>query len=100
MPTSMMRGRSFSNTFILVDEASNISSAGIKTILTRLAEGSKMVIIGDPSEKDTRSIEDGLSDLAFKLRVKGDIEGVDLIQFTREDIVRHHLIGRVLDLYD
>lgn len=100
MPTSMMRGRSFSNTFILVDEASNISPAGIKTALTRLGEGSKMVIIGDPSQKDTRdNVEDGLADLAFKLKVKGDIEGVDLIQFTNQDIVRHHLIARVLDLY-
>lgn len=99
MPTSMMRGRSFSNTFLLIDEASNISPAGIKTALTRLGEGSKMVIIGDPTQKDTKGIEDGLSDLAFRLRVKGDIEGVDLIQFSTEDIVRHHLIARVLDLY-
>lgn len=99
IPLSMLRGRSFSNCFIIGEEAQNYSVASMKTLLTRLGQDSKMVIIGDPNQKDTRC-ENGLSDLIYKLRVKGYIDNVDMIQFTREDIVRNSLIERVLEMYD
>lgn len=99
MTTSMMRGRSFSNCFVLMDEMQNASPASMKTCLTRLGDGSKMVIIGDPKQKDTR-FDSGLEDLIYRIRVKGKIDSVETIQFTKEDIVRHHAIARILELYN
>lgn len=98
MPMAMLRGRSLSNCFIIADEMQNSTPASMKTLLTRLGNDSKMVVIGDPNQKDTRH-EDGLSDLIYKLRVKGSLDNVDIVQFTTDDIVRNSIIARLLEMY-
>jgi len=65
-------------------------------VLTRIGEGSKMVINGDPQQSDERGSVNGLSDAMARLR---GIDGVGFCELTKEDIVRHPLIGQVLDRY-
>ena len=109
MPLALMRGRSFNNCFIIVDECSNITKTGLKTILTRCGETSKMILIGDPDQCDIDPDKNGLKDLIWRLgkqleyysfndilpRIK-----LNIIKFTRDDIVRSHLTKFVLELYD
>ena len=97
-PLSMMRGRSLANTFIIVDECQNISAKGMKTILTRLAGGSKMILLGDPEQSDVFSpVSNGLYDAVARLQ---SIQEVGIVRFSRNDIVRHGLTGRILDVYE
>jgi phosphate starvation-inducible protein PhoH and related proteins len=98
-PLMMIRGRSLANTFILADEVQNISPKAMKTLLTRISYGSRMVLVGDPEQVDvTHRGRDGLSDAVSRL---GSIrEGVGMIRFTKADIVRHGLTGEILDAYE
>lgn len=113
LPLLMMRGRSFNNTFVLVDEAQNISSKSMKTVLSRLGHGSRMVVVGDVTQCDTRSgmYSNGLNDLIWRLgkvlntpiqdqHGNQTLPPVGLIEFNKDDIVRHGLTKWVLDLYD
>lgn len=109
LPYMMMRGRSFHNRFIIIDEAQNLNPKQLKTILTRLGEGSKMTLIGDPTQCDIDPMKNGLRDLEWRiarkiemLKQQGKESNVDygLVHFTYDDIVRSALTKFVIDLYD
>lgn len=93
VPLSMMRGRTFNNAFIILDEAQNASMIELRMLLTRIGVHSKMVVSGDLQQSDLPSAQAG----AFKAVVNAlsDLEGVTTAELTFQDIVRHHLIGPI-----
>lgn len=101
-PMQFMRGASMKNSFVICDEAQNITPSQMKMFLTRLGEGSKMVIDGDLRQsdlKDSRGVEQisGLADAAKRLR---SIPEVGFVEFERSDIVRHGLTRKILEVYE
>ncbi len=97
-PIAFMRGRTLSHAFVIVDEAQNTSRMQMKMVLTRLGEGAKMVVTGDPSQIDLMNPRD--SGLAHALRILNGVEGVGIHQFKAEDVVRHALVERIVRAYD
>lgn len=97
-PIAFMRGRTLSHAFIIVDEAQNTSRLQMKMVLTRLGEGARMVVTGDPSQVDLLNPRD--SGLAHALRILKDVEGVGVQQFKAEDVVRHAMVERIVRAYD
>ena len=97
-PLAFMRGRTLKNAFVLLDEAQNTTSIQMKMFLTRMGEGSKMVITGDPSQIDlppkTRS---GLGEAVSILE---DVQNVGFVNFTSEDVVRHKLVSDIINAYE
>ncbi|MBC7950688.1 MAG: PhoH family protein [Rhodospirillaceae bacterium] len=97
-PLAFMRGRTLANSFIILDEAQNTTSMQMKMFLTRMGEGSRMVITGDLTQVDLPSgVRSGLRDA---LDVIGGMEGVSFINFTDKDVVRHDLVTRIVRAYD
>ncbi len=97
-PLAFMRGRTLSNCFIVLDEAQNATEMQMKMFLTRLGEGSRMVITGDLTQIDLpRGQGSGLADAERRLR---GIEGISFDQFTSKDVVRHPLVARIVDAYE
>lgn len=98
LPIEMIRGRSFRNSFIIADECQNLTQHHLKTILSRISEGSKMVLLGDVQQCDFKDTAiSGLSRVVDRLQ---DVEDVGVIRFTRDDIVRHPIIGHILARLD
>jgi phosphate starvation-inducible PhoH-like protein len=97
-PLAFMRGRTLAHSFIILDEAQNTTSVQMKMCLTRLGEGSRMVVTGDLSQIDlppgTRC---GLDDAVAALK---DVEGVAFVRFTAADMVRHPLVTKVVRAYE
>ncbi len=97
-PLAFMRGRTLSSAFIILDEAQNTTPQQMKMFLTRLGEGSRMVVTGDPSQVDLPAgVSSGLHDA---LAILESVEGISHIAFTAADIVRHALVGRIVSAYD
>ena len=97
-PLAYMRGRTLSNAFVILDEAQNTTPAQMKMFLTRLGEGSRIVVAGDPSQTDLPSgTRSGLVDAVGKLE---DVNGIGIIRFERSDIVRHPLVTKIIEAYD
>lgn len=97
-PLAFMRGRTLSSAFIILDEAQNTTPQQMKMFLTRLGEGSRMVVTGDPTQVDLPSgISSGLSDA---VSVLNGVSGVASVGFNNADIVRHALVGRIVAAYD
>lgn len=101
-PLQFMRGSSLRDAFIICDEAQNITPEQMKMFLTRIGEGSKMVIDGDMKQSDLvdkRGIKQtsGLEDAVFRLK---KIPEIGFVEFTREDIVRHGITRKILDAYE
>ena len=97
-PLAFMRGRTLSAAFVILDEAQNTTPLQMKMFLTRLGEGSRMVVTGDPSQVDLpNGAVSGLADAVAALQ---GVEGVAAIAFTTSDIVRHPLVGRIVAAYD
>jgi phosphate starvation-inducible protein PhoH and related proteins len=97
-PLAFMRGRTLSTAFIILDEAQNTTPQQMKMFLTRLGEGSRMVVTGDPSQIDLPTgVHSGLDDA---LAILKSVEGISHIAFTAADIVRHALVGRIVSAYD
>lgn len=97
-PLAFMRGRTLSNAVVLLDEAQNTTSMQMKMFLTRLGEGSKMIVTGDPSQIDLPSGQ--TSGLREALGLLTDVEGVAHVRFTETDVVRHELVARIVTAYD
>ncbi len=97
-PLAYMRGRTLDDSFIILDEAQNTTFEQMKMFLTRLGNGSKMVITGDITQVDlpgnTRS---GLAEAA---RITMDIEGVKKIMLSSKDVVRHHIVEAIVSAYE
>ena len=96
-PLAFMRGRTLSNACVLLDEAQNATTMQMKMFLTRLGEGSRMIVNGDPSQTDLPSGQrSGLSQAVQLLR---QVEGVGHVKFLEGDVVRHDLVRRIVDAY-
>ena len=101
-PLAFMRGRTLNDAFIILDEAQNTTPEQMKMFLTRMGFGSKAAITGDTSQIDLP--ENGKaaprSGLVHALHVLKAVEGIRIIRFDEEDVVRHPLVGRVVKAYD
>lgn len=96
-PLAYMRGRTLSNAFVILDEAQNTTTIQMKMFLTRLGEGSKMAVNGDPSQIDLPpKINSGLVEVLKKLNNTKDI---GIIKFSEDDVVRHPLVTEILKKY-
>ena len=97
-PLAFMRGRTLSNAFVVLDEAQNATTMQMKMFLTRLGEGSRMVITGDRSQVDLpRGVASGLADAE---RLLGHVNGISFNYFTSKDVVRHPLVAKIIEAYD
>lgn len=97
-PLAYMRGRTLSNAFVILDEAQNTTIPQMKMFLTRLGEGSSMIVTGDPKQSDLGlNQRNGLVDATQRLR---GLEGISLVEFDINDIVRHALVSRIVRAYD
>ena len=97
-PLAFMRGRTLNDAVIVLDEAQNTTVHQIKMFMTRLGMGSKMIITGDITQIDLpRSTQSGL---IHALRVLENVKGVGKVEFTKKDIVRHHLVQRIVEAYE
>ena len=97
-PLAYMRGRTFKNAYIVADEMQNATVNQMKMLLTRLGEGSKMVVTGDLAQADRLS-DNGLIDFCKLLEEKEYLEHIDIIQFDAKDIERHNAVKEVLAVY-
>ena len=99
VPISFVRGRTFKNAFIIVDEAQNTSKDSLLALLSRLGEKSKMVVTGDLDQTDMHG-PNGLEDFLNRYaKLENGIDGIAVNKFELDDIQRHPIIGRILDLY-
>lgn len=97
-PLAFMRGRTLSNAFVVLDEAQNATSMQMKMFLTRLGEGSRMVITGDRTQIDLpRGVPSGLSDAE---RLLNHIPNIAFNYFTSQDVVRHPLVAAIIEAYE
>jgi phosphate starvation-inducible PhoH-like protein len=97
-PLAFMRGRTLANAFVVLDEAQNATSMQMKMFLTRLGEGSRMVITGDRTQVDLpRGTASGLAEAE---RIITGVKGVSFNYFTSKDVVRHPLVGRIIEAYE
>ena len=97
-PLAFMRGRTLSNSYVILDEAQNTSQVQMKMCLTRLGENSRMVVTGDLSQIDLpKGVMPGLDDAVRRL---GNVEGVTTVTFSDADVVRHGLVTRIIRAYD
>jgi len=97
-PLAFMRGRTLKNAFVIIDEAQNATVPQMKMVLTRLGRGSRMIVTGDPSQTDLPfNTKSGLS---HAISILKSVKGVDLEELTTADVVRHELVGRIVEAYD
>ena len=97
-PLAFMRGRTLANAFVILDEAQNTSSMQMKMFLTRIGEGSKMVVTGDPTQID---LPPGMkSGLEEAVQLLADVEGITSVRFTAGDVVRRDLVAKIVTAYD
>ncbi len=97
-PLAFMRGRTLSNAFVVLDEAQNATAMQMKMFLTRLGQGSRMVITGDRSQVDLpRGTASGLAEAE---RILKGVRGVTFNYFTSKDVVRHPLVARIIEAYE
>ena len=97
-PLAFMRGRTLSNAFVILDEAQNTTPVQMKMFLTRLGFGSTCVVTGDPTQIDLpRGMDSGLT---HALKILNNTDGVSIVHFTDEDVVRHPLVSRIIQAYD
>jgi phosphate starvation-inducible protein PhoH and related proteins len=97
-PIAFMRGRTLAHAFVIVDEAQNTSRLQMKMVLTRLGEGARMAVTGDPSQVDLMNGAD--SGLGHAIRILDGVKGVAVARFQAADVVRHPLVERIVKAYD
>jgi phosphate starvation-inducible PhoH-like protein len=97
-PLAFMRGRTLNDAFIILDEAQNTTPLQMKMFLTRFGMRSRMVICGDPHQVDLPDpSKSGLADAVSRLE---RVKGIAVVRFTVADVVRHPLVGRIVDAYE
>ncbi len=98
-PIAFMRGRTLSDAFVILDEAQNTTPEQMKMFLTRFGQGSRMVVCGDPKQVDIPGGHErsGLADAVG--RVSG-LEGIAVTRFSAADVVRHPVVGRIVEAYE
>jgi len=97
-PLAFMRGRTFKNSFIIADEMQNATPSQMKMLLTRIGEGSRMVVTGDLQQAD-RPSHNGLLEFLKLYNDFKDHRYIDICQFTVEDVERHEAVKEVLAIY-
>ena len=96
-PLAFMRGRTLSNSFVVLDEAQNATAMQMKMFLTRLGEGSQMAITGDITQIDLqRGVLSGLKNAEALLK---DVEGISFNYFNSKDVIRHKLVAKIINAY-
>jgi phosphate starvation-inducible PhoH-like protein len=98
-PIAFMRGRTLADSFIILDEAQNTTREQMKMFLTRFGQNSRMVICGDPRQVDIPGgpAMSGLADAVTRLE---GVEGIAVVRFGRGDVVRHPIVGRIVEAYE
>ncbi|RFP07122.1 phosphate starvation-inducible protein PhoH, partial [Komagataeibacter xylinus] len=97
-PLAFMRGRTLAHCFVILDEAQNTTPAQMKMFLTRMGEGTRMVITGDLSQVDLpRGVTSGLREAVETL---DGLPGIGMMRFESRDVVRHPLVARIVEAYD
>lgn len=97
-PLAYMRGRTLSNSFIILDEAQNTTREQMKMFLTRMGENSRIVVTGDVTQIDlSKNVKSGLIDA---LDVLKDVEGIEIVRLSAKDVVRHELVTRIIRAYE
>jgi len=98
-PIAFMRGRTLSDAFVILDEAQNTTREQMKMFLTRFGQNSRMVVCGDPKQVDIPGghTHSGLIDAVARLT---GVEGIGVTHFTRADVVRHPIVGRIVEAYE
>lgn len=97
-PLAFMRGRTLKDAFVVLDEAQNTTSMQMKMFLTRMGEGARMVVTGDPTQVD---LPPGTgSGLKEAITILGNVEEIGFMQFSPSDVVRHKLVTRIIEAYD
>ena len=96
-PLAYMRGRTLSNAFIILDEAQNTTKEQMKMFLTRMGEGSKMVVTGDVTQIDLDGKDSGL---VHATKVLDGVDGIAVCRLTAKDVVRHPLVMRIIRAYE
>jgi phosphate starvation-inducible PhoH-like protein len=98
-PIAFMRGRTLADAFVILDEAQNTTREQMKMFLTRFGQGSRMVICGDPRQVDIPGgdVNSGLADAVGRL---SGVEGIAVVRFTAADVVRHPIVGRIVEAYE
>ena len=97
-PLAFMRGRTFTNAFVIVDEAQNTTSIQMKMVLTRIGEGSRMVINGDLSQVDLPSGQK--SGLKEAQEILNNIKAIKIVELGVEDVIRHPIVSQIIKAYD
>jgi phosphate starvation-inducible PhoH-like protein len=97
-PLAFCRGRNFKHAWIILDEAQNATPSQLKMLMTRISEGSKIVITGDVEQTDRRTPENGLLDLKQKIQLN-KVPGMTACEFDMRDIRRHKIIEHILKMY-
>ncbi len=97
-PLAFMRGRSLNDSFVILDEAQNTSVAQMKMFLTRIGFGSRAVVTGDITQIDLPAEQS--SGLINAVKILSDVDGVAFTWFTPNDVVRHHLVQRIVEAYE
>ncbi|QHX43697.1 PhoH family protein [Treponema vincentii] len=97
-PLAYMRGRTLHNAVVILDEAQNTTKEQMKMFLTRMGEGSKLIITGDPSQSDIRGrSESGLVHAVSLIRT---IDGIGTVEFSADEVVRHSLVQKIINAYE
>jgi phosphate starvation-inducible PhoH-like protein len=97
-PLAFMRGRTLTNAVVLLDEAQNTTSMQMKMFLTRLGEGSRMIITGDPTQIDLPPQQK--SGLVEAVKLLSGVEGIGHVTFREADVVRHDLVRKIVRAYE
>ena len=100
-PLAFMRGRTLAHSIVaILDEAQNCTAMQMKMFLTRLGEGSKMIITRRPFAGGLADYPGQSSGLTDALSILTDVEEIAHIAFTRADVIRHPLVGRIIEAYE
>lgn len=97
-PLAYMRGRTFKNAWVIADEMQNATPGQMKMLLSRIGQGSRITVTGDVEQADRCRSDNGLVDLADRLRRQG-VTGLNMVELTGRDIQRHPMISSILGLY-
>ena len=97
-PLAFMRGRTLTNSVVILDEAQNATQMQMKMFLTRLGDNSRMIVAGDVTQVDLPSGQ--MSGLVEATRLLNEVEGVAVCRFGEDDVVRHELVGRIVRAYE
>ena len=97
-PLAFMRGRTFTNSFVIVDEAQNTTSIQMKMVLTRIGEGSRMVVNGDLSQVDLPIGQ--ISGLNVSKKILSKIKDIKIVYLEANDVIRHPIVAKIIKAYD